>query len=109
MNERAIRLGNLPCCSAPPLHRSPRPTPFATVARPAARRWRWAGDAPFASAALLAQGIGHCSVIDAAGTSTELVQRFLNWDEQFKGLAAVKIIRGVLVMLGGVWLIYTAL
>ena len=48
-------------------------------------------------------------MIDAAGTSTELVQRFLNWDEQFKGLAAVKIIRGVLVMLGGVWLIYTAL
>ena len=30
---------------------------------------------------LLAYGVGHCSVIVAAGTSTELVQRFLNWND----------------------------
>ena len=30
---------------------------------------------------LLAYGVGHCSVIVAAGSSTELVQRFLNWNE----------------------------
>jgi hypothetical protein len=41
-------------------------------------------------------------------TKTELVQRFLNWNEQSKGVAVVKIICGVLVTLGGVWLIYTA-
>jgi cytochrome c-type biogenesis protein len=57
---------------------------------------------------LLAYGVGHCAVIVAAGTSTELVQRYLNWNEQSKGLAVVKIICGVLVILGGVWLIYTA-
>jgi len=57
---------------------------------------------------LLAYGVGHCSVIVAAGTSTELVQRFLNWNEQSKGVAVVKIVCGVLVLLGGVWLIYTA-
>ena len=57
---------------------------------------------------LLAYGIGHCAVIVAAGTSTELVQRFLNWNEHSKGVAVVKIICGVLVILGGVWLIYTA-
>jgi len=57
---------------------------------------------------LLAYGVGHCSVIVAAGTSTELVQRFLNWNEHSKGVAVVKIICGILVILGGVWLIYTA-
>jgi cytochrome c-type biogenesis protein len=63
---------------------------------------------PYGAALLLAYGVGHCAVIVAAGTSTELVQRFLNWNEQSKGVAVVKIICGVLVILGGVWLIYTA-
>lgn len=44
----------------------------------------------------------------AAGTSTQVVQRFLNWNEQSKGVAVVKIICGILVILGGMWLIYTA-
>ena len=44
---------------------------------------------------LLAYGVGHCSVIVAAGTSTEMVQRFLNWNEQSKGVAVVKIICGL--------------
>jgi cytochrome c-type biogenesis protein len=57
---------------------------------------------------LLAYGVGHCAVIVAAGTSTEMVQRFLNWNEQSKGIAVVKIICGVLVILGGVWLVYSA-
>lgn len=57
---------------------------------------------------LLAYGVGHCSVIVAAGTSTEVVQRFLNWNEQSKGVTVVKCVCGVLVMLGGVWLIYSA-
>jgi cytochrome c-type biogenesis protein len=57
---------------------------------------------------LCAYGFGHCSVIVAAGTSTKLVQRFLNWNEQSKGLAVLKVICGVLVILGGVWLIYAA-
>jgi len=57
---------------------------------------------------LLAYGVGHCAVIVAAGTSTERVQRFLNWNEQSKGTAVVKIVCGVLVLLGGIWLIYSA-
>jgi cytochrome c-type biogenesis protein len=57
---------------------------------------------------LLAYGVGHCAVIVTAGTSTELVQRFLNWNEQSQGLTVVKIICGILVMLRGVCLIYTA-
>ncbi len=57
---------------------------------------------------LLAYGIGHCSVIVLAGTFTEVVQRFLNWNEQSKGVTVLKYICGVLVILGGVWLIYSA-
>jgi cytochrome c-type biogenesis protein len=62
----------------------------------------------YGAALLLAYGVGHCAVIVAAGTSTELVQRFLNWNENSKGVAVVKIVCGILVILGGVWLIYTA-
>ena len=44
----------------------------------------------------------------AAGTTTQMVQRFLNWNEESKGLTMVKVIGGDLVILGGVWLIHTA-
>ncbi len=64
---------------------------------------------PFYGASLLlAYGLGHCSVIILAGTFTEVVQRFLNWSEQSKGVTALKSVCGVLVLLGGVWLIYSA-
>ena len=53
-------------------------------------------------------GLGHCSVIVMAGTFTEVVQRFLNWNEQSKGVTVLKCVCGVLVLLGGVWLIYSA-
>jgi len=57
---------------------------------------------------LLAYGVGHCSVIVLAGTSTGLVQRYLNWNEKSKGAVIVKRICGVLVLLAGLYLIYIA-
>jgi len=57
---------------------------------------------------LLAYGIGHCSVIVLAGTSTELVERYLNWNESSKGTSILKKVCGVLVLLGGIYLIYAA-
>jgi len=57
---------------------------------------------------LLSYGIGHCSVIVFAGTCTELVQRYMNWNEKSKGAVILKKICGVLVLLGGVYLIYQA-
>jgi len=57
---------------------------------------------------LLVYGVGHCSVIVLAGTSTELVQKYLNWNERSKGAVILKRICGVLVLLGGVYLLYTA-
>jgi len=85
------------------------PCTFAYMAPMLAVTFKLAKTAPlYGASLLLAYGVGHCAVIVAAGTSTKLVQRFLNWNEQSKGVAVVKIICGVLVLLGGVWLIYTA-
>ena len=85
------------------------PCTFAYMAPMLAVTFKLAKTAPlYGASLLLAYGVGHCAVIVAAGTSTELVQRFLNWNEQSKGLTVVKIICGILVILGGVWLIYSA-
>ena len=56
---------------------------------------------------LLAFGIGHCSVIVSAGTLTGKVQKYLNWSESSKAILWIERICGVLVILGGVYLIYT--
>jgi cytochrome c-type biogenesis protein len=57
---------------------------------------------------LLLYGIGHCSVIVLAGTFTEVVQHYLNWNEKSKGAVILKRVCGVLVILGGIYMIYTA-
>ncbi len=57
---------------------------------------------------LLMYGVGHCSVIIFAGTFTELIQRYLNWNDRSNGSVLVKKTSGVLVILGGLWMIYTA-
>ena len=57
---------------------------------------------------LAVYGVGHCSVIVLAGTFTEVVQHYLNWNEQSKGAVILKKVCGVLVLLGGVYLIYIA-
>jgi len=57
---------------------------------------------------LLAYGIGHCSVIIFAGTFTEIIQRYMNWNEKSKGSLILKKICGILVLLGGLYLLHTA-
>lgn len=57
---------------------------------------------------LLAYGIGHCFVIVLAGTFTEIVQRVLNWNEASHGALILKKICGILVLLAGLWMVYTA-
>jgi cytochrome c-type biogenesis protein len=85
------------------------PCTFAYLAPMLGVTFRLASDAPiYGASLLLAYGLGHCSVIVFAGTSAEWVQRFLNWNERSKGLAALRCICGVLVILGGIWMIYTA-
>ena len=57
---------------------------------------------------LFVYGLGHCSVIVLAGTSTELVQQYLNWNERSRGAVLLKRVCGLLVLLGGLYLIYMA-
>ncbi len=57
---------------------------------------------------LIVYGLGHCSVIVLAGTCTELVQRYMNWNEKSKGAIILKKICGVLVLVGGLYLIFIA-
>ena len=56
---------------------------------------------------LLAFGLGHCSIIVGAGTIIGKVQKYLNWSEGSKTILWIKRVCGVLVILGGVYLIYT--
>src|SRR4030042_2817110 len=61
----------------------------------------------YGAALLFAYGIGHCSVIVFAGTSAGMVQKYLNWNERSKGAVLVKKICGILVILGGIYLIWS--
>ncbi len=65
-------------------------------------------DALYALGLLLTFAVGHCAVIVAAGTSAELVQRYLNWTEASRGAVVLRQVCGVLVILGGLYMIYKA-
>jgi cytochrome c-type biogenesis protein len=66
------------------------------------------GNLPYGISLLALYGLGHCSVIVVAGTFTEIVQHYLKWNERSKGALIVKKICGILVIIGGLYLIYTA-
>lgn len=76
--------------------------PMLTITFQLAAAERWYG-----ILLLLAYALGHCSIIVVAGTCTELVQGYLNWNEQSKGPLVVKRVCGAFVILGGFYLIYT--
>lgn len=85
------------------------PCTFAYMAPMLAVTFKLAQTAPWYGASLLlAYGLGHCAVIVVAGTFTEVVQRFLNWNEGSRALTVIKCACGALVVLGGIWMIYTA-
>ena len=63
----------------------------------------------YAGSLLLMYGIGHCAVIVIAGTSTGWVQRYMNWNEKSKGTIVIKKTCGILVIIGGLYMIYTAM
>jgi len=85
------------------------PCTFAFMAPVLGVTFRVASTSPaYGVGLLLAYGLGHCSVIVLAGTCTQLVQRYMDWNEKSRGAAILKKVCGVLVLLGGVYLIYTA-
>ena len=53
-------------------------------------------------------GVGHCAVIVAAGTFTEVVEHYLKWTARSRGLDIVKKVCGVFVIAGGVYLLWTS-
>jgi len=57
---------------------------------------------------LACYGVGHCSVIVLAGTFTEVVQHYLNWNEKSRGAVVLKKVCGVLVLIGGLYMLYLA-
>ncbi len=85
------------------------PCTFAYMAPMLAVSFRLAAtNLPYGVLLLLFYGIGHCSVIVFAGTFTEVVQHYLNWTENSRGAVILKKVCGGLVLLGGLYLIYTA-
>jgi cytochrome c-type biogenesis protein len=57
---------------------------------------------------LVLYGLGHCGVIVLAGTCGELMQRYLNFNNKSNIAAVVKGICGVMIILFGLYMIYTA-
>jgi len=85
------------------------PCTFAYMAPMLAVTFRLAStNLPYGILLLALYGVGHCAVIVLAGTFTEVVQHYLNWNEKSKGAVILKKVCGVLVLLGGLYLIYTA-
>jgi len=85
------------------------PCTFAYMAPMLAVTFRLAAtNLPYGVLLLAVYGVGHCAVIVLAGTFTEVVQHYLNWNETSKGAVVLKKVCGGLVLLGGLYLIYTA-
>ncbi|MBN2737938.1 MAG: hypothetical protein JXR70_13215 [Spirochaetales bacterium] len=57
---------------------------------------------------LFAFAVGHCLVIILAGTFTEIVRKFLNWNEKSGGVIWLKRICGVLIITAAVYMFVTA-
>lgn len=57
---------------------------------------------------LLMYAVGHCAVIVAAGTLAEFVESYLHWNERSKSTAVIKKICGILVILAGLHIFWTA-
>ena len=66
-------------------------------------------NSPLAISLLTAFAIGHCFVIVLAGTLTSQVQKYLNWTENSKATLYIKKICGILVILAGVYMVYTTI
>lgn len=64
-----------------------------------------ASNLPLAAALVLFYALGHVLVIILAGTFTEVVQQYLNWNETSKGALMVKKACGALVLLGGIYML----
>jgi cytochrome c-type biogenesis protein len=85
------------------------PCTFAYMAPMLGVTFRVSGtDALYGVLLIAAYGIGHCSIIVFAGASTSWVGRYLRWTSASRGAAYLRYASGLLVLAGGVYLIYTS-
>ncbi|MBL7107266.1 MAG: cytochrome C biogenesis protein [Phycisphaerae bacterium] len=83
------------------------PCTFAYLAPLMAIAFKTGGSNVFYGAGLLIlYGIGHCSVIVLAGTFTEVVQQYMDWNEKSLATLILRRICGVLIILAGLYMIY---
>lgn len=62
----------------------------------------------YATSLILAYAIGHSSIIVTAGSLAETIGNYLRWSGKSKGISILKMICGILVIIGGVYLIITS-
>jgi cytochrome c-type biogenesis protein len=85
------------------------PCAFAFMAPLLAVTFRLAAtDLGYGVLLLLMYGLGHCGVIVLAGTFTEVVQRYMDWNERSKGAIILRKVCGACVLAAGLYLIYRA-
>ena len=51
-------------------------------------------------------GLGHCAIIVAAGSLTNLVQKYLNWTDDSRAITYIKRVAGIFVIFAGLYVIY---
>lgn len=61
-----------------------------------------------AASLIVAFGLGQCAVIVVAGSAAGTVQQYLHWTEQSKGATYLKKSAGIIVILAGVYYVYSA-
>ncbi len=85
------------------------PCTFAYMAPMLAVTFKVAGTAPLYGAALLAAyGVGHCLVIVLAGSSAAWTQRVLDWNTSSTTGKRIKQVCGILVIIAGFYMLWTA-
>jgi cytochrome c-type biogenesis protein len=85
------------------------PCTFAYMAPMLAVTFRVAStNLPYGILLLVLYGVGHCSVIVLAGTFTEVVQTYLNWNRDTQAAERLRKVCGLLVICGGLYMIYKA-
>lgn len=83
------------------------PCTFAFLAPVLGIVFQTASESWFSAVMLItAFGMGHCGVIIAAGTASNVVQKYLDWSADSKALVWVKRICGVLIILAGFYFIF---
>ena len=60
----------------------------------------------FAILLVIAFSVGHCGIIVAAGTFSSTIQRFLKWNDKTGVVPILRKVCGVLVILGGLYILY---